>query len=1119
MITISRRLLSRSLPVLWLFAGSASLLLGGCGGGGSNGITCGAPCSGTTNYTVTVNSTTPASGTVISYGSSSTGTTPFTLTESSGATMTFTAPATAGGNNFSSWTGCTSISGATCNVTVSSNTTITANYSTPVAVAPTVGVTPSPSTITTGQQLSVGVTVVGTTGGATPTGSIVLTSGSYTSAAATLSNGSATINIPAGSLAAGSDTLTATYTPDSASSPAYKTAVGTAAVTVNALPAPSMSVGLSSTSITTAQSLTATVTVSGTPTPTGTVVVTSGSYTSSTTTFSGGVAVVTIPAGSLPVGTNETITATYTPDSSSSSTYSGATKTASVTVSYAVAINSSNPASGVSITVSAKDVNGNGSGSTPISLAYGSGASITLVAPATAPNGNIFSSWTGCSSTSGTPALTCTLNVTASTTVTANYSTPAPVIQVAPANSNVNIGSSQQFTATVTGLSGSSVTWSVAVASGSGSAGTISSSGLYQTPYPAPTTVTVTATSTVDTTVKGSTTVTLQQPTATAGPALSVDANAADGTGAINPLIYGMNAYLLDATTAQNANITVARWGGDDTSRYNYQNGNTNSANDYYFQNSAGAYGMLSGSGSSVAGAANFNDFIAETNALGIKSIGTVPVLGYVTNNSTSACSFPKATYPNQQSYNGSNCGNGVQLQGTQMPDGTTCNTSGGCSLFGNSSATPPTWQTTSLQEPPPAAPTNKSNATTTWADATWSGGWVNCLLTKGSNCTNAAGNDATIWDLDNEPAWWDAVHRDVHPTPSTYDEVTNGEIGTALAIKTVDPNVQVSGPVIDNWWNYFYSKQDIENGWGKGPCYQPWDNPTDRTAHGGIPMIEYYLQQMSEASALYGFRLLDYVDIHGYVAATYNGSSVAFTTAGDTGEQEARMNSTRALWDPTYTDPNFPQPNYSSDSNYVSSCSVPLQAPQLIPMLKSWVAKDYPGTKTSIDEYNFGGTESINGAVTQADVLGIFGKYGLDMGVFWPTSAYNAQIPGNMAFEIYRNYDGNKSTFGDQELNSTTGDQSKLAVYAASRTSDGALTVVAINKTYGPLTDTLSITNFTSTATSAQVFQYSNANLNAIVAQPNATITPPTSPSTTGTISSLTFPAQSITMIVIPSH
>ncbi|HXS13837.1 MAG TPA: glycoside hydrolase family 44 protein [Acidobacteriaceae bacterium] len=1110
---------SRSLSALCLLAACASLLLGGCGGGGG-GNNGGGGGGGTTNYTIAVASANPATGVSISYhlaqsGSDPvSGTTPFTVTASSGSTMLFLAPPTAGNNNFSSWTGCTSVSTMLCTVTVSGNVTITANYVTPVA--PTVTVTPSPTTITTAQALSVAVVVAASQGGAVPTGSVVVTSGSYNSTATALSNGSATINIPAGTLATGTDSLKATYTPDSASSIAYATSSGTGSVTVNALPAPTMSIGLSSLSITTSQSLTATITVSGTPTPTGNVTLSSGSYTSSATALNAGVAVISVPAGSLAAG-SDTLTATYTPDSSSSSTYSSGTKTASVSVSYAVSVASTNPASGVNITVSPKDVNGNGGGTTALSLAYGPNATVTLTAPATSTNGNTFNSWTGCSSTSGA---TCTLNVNAPATVTANYAS----VSVSP-TTNVTIGQSQQFTATVTGLSPTTVIWSVAVASGTGSPGTISSTGLYQTPYPAPTSVTITATSTANAAVKGSATITLAAPATATGPALSIDADVSKAT-PISPLIYGMNAYLLDATTAQKANISVVRWGGDATSRYNYQNANSNSAADYYFQN-GGAYAMLTTNANSLAAEANFNDFLAETAALGIKSIGTAPVQGYVSNSSTTACSFPKSSYPNQTSYNSSNCGNGVQTQGTQMPDNTTCNTSGGCSILGNST----TWQTTSVQEPPPTAPTPASGATAGWALSTWTGGWVNCLLTKSANCANAANQDASIWDLDNEPAWWDAVHRDVHPAPSTYDEVTNGGIGTALAIKTLDSNAQTGGPVIDYWWNYFYSKKDIESGWSTGPCYQPWSNPVDRkaAAHGGTPMMVYYLQQMASASNTYGMRLLDYLTIHAYVAGSYKGSQVSFTTAGDTAEQQVRMNSTRALWDPTYTDSAFPQPNYTTDSNYTSSCSVPLQAPQIIPMMQSWITSgwtgtSYPAPATSIDEYNFGGLESINGAVTQADVLGIFGKYNLNMGVFWPTDVYANQTGATMAFEIYRNYDGNKSTFGDQELGSTTADQSRLAVYAGSRTSDGAVTIVVINKTYGSLTDTLSVNNLASTATSAQVYQYSSANLNAIVAQPAATVAPPGSGSTISTIGGssgqpMTFPGQSITLIVVPSH
>jgi Chitobiase/beta-hexosaminidase C-terminal domain/FG-GAP-like repeat len=103
----------------------------------------------------------------------------------------------------------------------------------PALIAPTVGVTPSSSSITTAQSLSVAVTVAGGSGNPTPTGSVTLTGGGYTSPAATLSGGAATINIAAGSLVAGSDTLTVTYTPDSSSSSTYNSATGSARVTVS----------------------------------------------------------------------------------------------------------------------------------------------------------------------------------------------------------------------------------------------------------------------------------------------------------------------------------------------------------------------------------------------------------------------------------------------------------------------------------------------------------------------------------------------------------------------------------------------------------------------------------------------------------------------------------------------------------------------------------------------------------------------------------------------------------------------------------------------------------------------------------------------------------------------
>ena len=738
---------------------------------------------------------------------------------------------------------------------------------------------------------------------------------------------------------------------------------------------------------------------------------------------------------------------------------------------YVLTVNSANPSSGVAITVSPTDVNGAGNGSTSFARTYDSGTAVTLTAPSTA-NGNPFSSWSGCTSTS---AETCNVTMSSSTTVTANY-TASTVTSITVTPTTATIGTQQQFTATVTGTGNfaTTVTWSVSgpsPATWTGSIGSISSSGLYETPYPAPATVTVTATSTQDTSVSGSATVTLQPPPTAAGPALTVDVG--NQTHAISPYIYGMNAYAFVQDVDGPARPTVLRWGGDNTSRYNYQNGDTNSAADWYFENQANA--------TNVGPTGEFDDLVGLDQSLGAITLGTVPVLGWVAKDSTS-CSFPVSTYPNQQSVDTSRgCGNGVLTDGSNITG-------------------------------------NNPDVTSQAEGPAWAGSWVTFLV---GEFGKAETGGVAIYDLDNEPSWWDAEHRDVHPSPFTYNEVTQNGMATALAIKTADPSAEVSGPVMDYWWDYFYSKEDVESGWGSGPCFQPWSNPVDRQAHGGTPFIEYYLQQFAAYEKANSVRLLDYLDLHTYFAANYNGSSVggSSTIAGDTGEQQARVNSTRVFWDSTYADPNYPQPNYITDPNYTSSCSTPAQAPQLIPMMHGWVTKDYPGTKTAITEYNWGGQEHINGAVAQADILGIFGQYGLDLGTLWGPPD-GSQAPGLFAFEIYRNYDGNKSTFGDTALASSSGNQNQgqgvLSVYGARRSADQAVTVVVINKTYGDLTATLSLNNFTSSSRTAEDFLYSNADLNAIVAQPAVTVTPPSGSGTASTIST-TFPAQSITLLVVP--
>jgi len=105
----------------------------------------------------------------------------------------------------------------------------------PTLSSPTVTVAPGANSVAMGQSLSVAISLSGS--GATPTGTVAVTSGSYASFETALSSGKATIQIPAALLAAGSVTLTVYYTPDLASSDTYNGTSGTATVTVTAGPA------------------------------------------------------------------------------------------------------------------------------------------------------------------------------------------------------------------------------------------------------------------------------------------------------------------------------------------------------------------------------------------------------------------------------------------------------------------------------------------------------------------------------------------------------------------------------------------------------------------------------------------------------------------------------------------------------------------------------------------------------------------------------------------------------------------------------------------------------------------------------------------------------------------
>jgi len=109
---------------------------------------------------------------------------------------------------------------------------------------------------------------------------------------------------------------------------------------------------------------------------------------------------------------------------------------------------------------------------------------------------------------------------------------------------------------------------------------------------------------------------------------------------------------------------------------------------------------------------------------------------------------------------------------------------------------------------------------------------------------------------------------------------------------------------------------------------------------------------------------------------------------------------------------------------------------------------------------------------------------------------------------KMYRNYDGNKSTFGDTSVSCTGPNPDNVSSFAALRSFDGALTIMVINKQLvATATTTISLANFSAAGT-AQQWQLTSANAITRLADV---------PVSANTISNL-LPAQSITLFIVPA-
>jgi hypothetical protein len=309
-----------------------------------------------------------------------------------------------------------------------------------------------------------------------------------------------------------------------------------------------------------------------------------------------------------------------------------------------------------------------------------------------------------------------------------------------------------------------------------------------------------------DVTATGQSGTSSQRATATKSPTTSVNVmvDVLGDRHTISPYVYG-GSYPKDSPTISDSGLTVVRWGGNATSRYNWKTFTNNAAADWYFED----FGYTEiGDGDSVK-------YIQDVKAAGSNPLMTMVMLPWVAK--SSGWSFSVAKYGPQcaaDPYN-SDAGDGV------LPD---CQTD----ITGND----PTDANVELRD----SPQNGDPPGTIYRDQ-----WASALAA-------AFGSAPHFYNMDNEIDIWSGTHRDVHPNPSAYEEMRDTYLAEAGALKSWDANAIRFGPVSCCWWFYW-------NG----------ANNNDKGAHAGVDFLPWWLNEVFWQDQLSGTRSVDVFDIHAY--------------------------------------------------------------------------------------------------------------------------------------------------------------------------------------------------------------------------------------------------------------
>jgi Glycoside hydrolase family 44 len=483
----------------------------------------------------------------------------------------------------------------------------------------------------------------------------------------------------------------------------------------------------------------------------------------------------------------------------------------------------------------------------------------------------------------------------------------------------------------------------------------------------------------------------------------------------ISPYIFGTNWG--PASSVKDLGVTVRRWGGNRTTKYNWQNDVDSAGADWFFLN---ASGKPAGTPEEKK---SYYRFIKDTLAGGAQVNFVIPISDFIAkahpNPNSSYCSYPLSLFPNQEKTDGQGCGNGRLPNGQEIWD-------------------------------------NDPNLGMTRNSPELQRKFVESVVKLFGPASKGG---VGFYTMDNEPGLWMHTHRDALPRGISAEQLADFNLAYAKSVKAADPSAKVIG--FGAWGVLELAGSNVDH-LPKGPDgykhhkeTQEADRYRERKQHGGDSQLTYLLKRFKQAEAEGGARLVDVVDIHWYPELYGNTSKgerhrILDDLPYDAAFAKLQWAALREWYDPTFqASPALDSWTAGANAEYLWSPYHPV-----IPALKKLIAAAYPGTKLAINEYDNGSTGHYHGALLRAAALGIFMQEDLYMAQNWAQTDSSEFV--YFAQKLYGNYDGRGGRVGGKFVPSRS-THADLLSYAA---RDGArFTVVLINKhPEKPITTTLEL-------------------------------------------------------------